>query len=263
MAAGNQDQDFFSYSLIFYFIITPLTVISLCYITTPYGKHHRPGWGPSMPAALAWFLMESPTLWFTVLLFPLGQHHSDPKAQLLISIFLAHYFHRTIIYPLRLFIKSPRRQMTNQFPVIIAALAFFFNLFNSYVQTRWVSHYADYSRDKWFWWRFPGGLVVFVIGMTVNIKSDYKLLGLKSVGGSGYKIPKEGWFELVSCPNYFGETLEWLGWALMNWSWAGLAFLLYTCANLVPRAVSHHKWYLEKFGEDYPKNRKIVFPFLY
>ena len=57
-----------------------------------------------------------------------------------------------------------------------------------------------------------------------------------------------------------GEA-EWLGFAIMTWSIAGLAFFLWTFFNLVPRALSHHKWYKEKFP-DYPKSRKAVFPFI-
>lgn len=142
-------------------------------------------------------------------------------------------------------------------------MAFFFNLLNSYLQCRSVSHYADYEEDKWFWWRFSGGLAVFLSGMAVNVKSDLVLVGLKGEGRGGYKIPKGGFFEVVSCPNYFGEIMEWLGWTLMTWSWAGFGFFLYTCANLVPRARANHVWYLEKFGEDYPKRRKAVIPFVY
>lgn len=143
-------------------------------------------------------------------------------------------------------------------------MAFVFNLLNAYLQSRWVSHYKNYQGDdaNLFWWRFLVGLVIFFVGMWVNIWSDKVLVGLKRQGG-GYKIPRGGWFELVSCPNYFGEILEWFGWAVMTWSWAGFAFFVYTCANLVPRAVGHHQWYVEKFAEDYPKNRKAVIPFLY
>jgi steroid 5-alpha-reductase len=96
--------------------------------------------------------------------------------------------------------------------------------------------------------------------MRINMWADTVLLGLKREGG-GYKVPRGGWFELVSCPNYFGEMVEWLGWAVMTWSWAGFSFFLFTCSNLVPRACAHHKWYLKKFGEDYPNNRKAVIPF--
>ncbi|PON37090.1 3-oxo-5-alpha-steroid 4-dehydrogenase, C-terminal [Parasponia andersonii] len=56
--------------------------------------------------------------------------------------------------------------------------------------------------------------------------------------------------EVVSFPSYFEECVEWLGWAMMTWSWVGLGFLLFTCANLVPRGRVNHKWYLDKFGED-------------
>ncbi|XP_027066055.1 steroid 5-alpha-reductase DET2-like [Coffea arabica] len=269
------DQHVFNYSLIFFLVITPPTIIALRYLTAPYGKHQRPGWGPTIPAPLAWFLMESPTLWLTLLLFPFGKNHSNPTAQILILPYLIHYFHRTVIYPLTLFLKTTRShrgknnldsragQKATAFPVSVAAMAFAFNLLNAYLQTRWVSHYADYEGDGRFWWRFASGLVVFVVGMAVNLRSDYALLGLKGRGGGGYKIPRGGCFELVSCPNYFGEILEWLGWALMTWSWAGFVFLLYTCANLVPRAASNHKWYLDKFGEDYPKHRKAVIPFVF
>jgi 3-oxo-5-alpha-steroid 4-dehydrogenase 1 len=56
--------------------------------------------------------------------------------------------------------------------------------------------------------------------------------------------------------------VEWAGWALASWSVGGLAFALYTFANLAPRAVAHHAWYREQFP-DYPKARKALVPFLY
>ncbi|KAL8206126.1 hypothetical protein R6Q57_009677 [Mikania cordata] len=252
----GSDQDFFDYAVISYFMIGPPTYISCRYITAPYGKHHRKGWGPTVPPSLAWVLMESPTIWFTILLFPIGQHSSNPKSIILISPFIIHYIHRTIIYPLRL-----RHKPSNGYPISIALMAFVYNLFNSYLQARWVSEYADYQNDKWFWWRFCVGLVVFLGGMVVNVKSDMELLKLKE--GGGYKIPRGGLFEFVSCPNYLGEIVEWLGWGLMTGSWVGLGFLLYTCANLVPRAHANHNWYLKKFGEDYPNGRKAVIPFVY
>ncbi len=68
-------------------------------------------------------------------------------------------------------------------------------------------------------------------------------------------------FELVSCANYFGEVLEWVGWAVLTWSLPGLTFALWTVANLVPRARAHHAWYQRTFPE-YPAKRKAIIPFL-
>ncbi|EXB89961.1 putative steroid reductase DET2 [Morus notabilis] len=260
----ESDQTLFRYSLLTLYLIGPPTTISLRFIQAPYGKHRRPGWGPTMSPPLAWFVMESPTLWLTLLLFPIGRHASDLRSLSLITPFLLHYLHRTLIHPIRISLASAPKP-SSDFPVAVAAMAFGFNLLNAFVQTRSVSHYEDYGGDNTFWWRFAAGLAVFLAGMVVNIRSDRALLRLKreTGGGGGYKVPRGGWFEVVSCPNYFGEIVEWLGWAVMTWSWAGLGFFLYTCANLVPRARANHRWYLEKFGDEYPKGRKAVIPFLF
>ena len=49
--------------------------------------------------------------------------------------------------------------------------------------------------------------------------------------------------------------------AVMTWSLPGLAFFIFSFANLFPRGVSSHKWYKEKFP-DYPPERKAVIPFI-
>ncbi|XP_051132259.1 steroid 5-alpha-reductase DET2 [Andrographis paniculata] len=252
------DEGAFNFCVLAIYLITPPTVVSLLFLTAPYGKHNRPGWGPAITPPLAWFLMESPTLWLTFLLFPHGRNYHNPRALILMSPFLIHYTHRTIVYPFRLFL-GPNK---SGFPVSVAVMAFGFNLLNGYLQARWVSEYADLEGDEWFWWRLGVGAAIFGCGMAANVWSDNLLIGLKALGG-GYKIPRGGLFEWVTCPNYLGEILEWLGWAVMTWSWAGIGFFVYTCANLVPRAGASHKWYLDKFGEDYPKSRKAVIPFLY
>ncbi|KAG8374388.1 hypothetical protein BUALT_Bualt11G0126700 [Buddleja alternifolia] len=95
------DQDLFHYSLhtlylitpptilsllfLTLYLITPPTILSLLFLTAPYGKHHRPGWGPAIPPPLAWFLMESPTIWLPLLLFPHGSNRRNPRALILIS----------------------------------------------------------------------------------------------------------------------------------------------------------------------------------
>jgi protein-S-isoprenylcysteine O-methyltransferase Ste14 len=84
-------------------------------------------------------------------------------------------------------------------------------------------------------------------------------MALRGPGESGYKIPRGGLFRWLSCPNYFGEILEWSGWAIATWSVPGLAFALWGAANLVPRARATHRFYRETFP-DYPKERRALVP---
>jgi hypothetical protein len=97
--------------------------------------------------------------------------------------------------------------------------------------------------------------------MLVNLHSDGVLRSLRSTEDSGYKIPSGGAFQFVSCGNYFGELIEWIGWACLTWSLAGVTFAAWTAANLIPRAVAHHRWYRDQFP-DYPQKRKAIIPYI-
>ena len=81
-------------------------------------------------------------------------------------------------------------------------------------------------------------------------------------GETGHKIPRSGLFKYVTSANYLGEIVEWCGWAIATWSLPGLAFAVWTSANLVPRARVHHRWYKRRF-EDYPEKRRVIIPFVY
>ena len=105
------------------------------------------------------------------------------------------------------------------------------------------------------------GVLVFLAGFAVNYRADGMLIALRRPGETGYRIP-QGWlFEYVACPNYFGEIVEWFGFALATWSLAGLAFALFTAANIGPRAFSNRRWYRRTFP-DYPAERKALIPFV-
>ncbi|CAG8585250.1 7454_t:CDS:1, partial [Paraglomus brasilianum] len=66
------------------------------------------------------------------------------------------------------------------------------------------------------------------------------------------------------CPTYFGEAVEWIGFAIAAWySPPAILFALTTPSNLFPRARKTHHWYLQKFKEDYPHERKAVIPFVW
>jgi protein-S-isoprenylcysteine O-methyltransferase Ste14 len=96
----------------------------------------------------------------------------------------------------------------------------------------------------------------------VNLHADAVLRGLRKPGETGYAVPHGGTYRFVTSPNYLGEIVEWVGFAIAAQSYAALAFAVFTVANLAPRARSHHRWYREKFA-DYPTSRKILLPGLW
>ena len=107
---------------------------------------------------------------------------------------------------------------------------------------------------------FIFGLIVLIIGVLINISADNTLLKLKEKKNE-YQIPKGFLYNYISCPNYLGEIIEWLGFAIMASSIPAFLFFLWTIFNLLPRAISHHKWYKNNF-ENYPNKRKAIIPFL-
>ena len=52
--------------------------------------------------------------------------------------------------------------------------------------------------------------------MYINIKSDYIIVDMKKNKGPGYHIPDKFLYKYLSAPNYFGEIIEWIGWAIFN-----------------------------------------------
>jgi 3-oxo-5-alpha-steroid 4-dehydrogenase 1 len=172
---------------------------------------------------------------------------------------LFHYTNRTLIYPLR--IKPTPKRM----PLIIVLSAVFFNVVNAGLNGYYLAEMAppaDYNSHWLTGAPFVIGAVIFMIGLVINWKSDNILINLRKPGESGYKIPKGFLFDYVASPNLFGEIIEWSGFALMAWNLPALTFMVWTLANLVPRAKNHYDWYVRNF-KDFPKDRKVVFPFVY
>jgi 3-oxo-5-alpha-steroid 4-dehydrogenase 1 len=171
-------------------------------------------------------------------------------------MWLTHYFQRTFVFPARIRARGKRT------PIVIVGSAFAFNVLNAMVCAPSASAFE--ARDA-AWLgdpRFIAGVALFVAGFVGNVASDEQLRRLRRTGETGYTIPRGGLFELVSSPNYLCELVEWSGWALASWSLGGLAFALYTAANLVPRARSNHAWYRATFS-DYPPDRKALVPFVW
>lgn len=230
--------------------------ISLFFVTAPYGRHTRGGWGPTVSNKLGWLVMESPAALAFAAFYFTGRNAFTPAPLGLAALWLAHYLHRSFVFPLRL--RSGRKPM----PVSVAGMAIAFNVINAYLNARWIAELGSYPTSWLADPRFVVGAAAFVAGMIINIQSDNILFALRRPGEVGYKIPHGGAYRLVSAPNYLGELIEWAGWALATWSLAGVAFFVFTFANLVPRAVANHRWYRAQFP-DYPKERRAVIPWVW
>ncbi|EPB71070.1 3-oxo-5-alpha-steroid 4-dehydrogenase [Ancylostoma ceylanicum] len=197
-----------------------------------------------IPARLAWAVQEFPS--FALPLFYITGSQSVPGIIVLLA-FLIHYLNRTFIYPFQ--IKSG-----NGTPWYICVSAIVFCTWNGYLQGSYHSQY--YQSDGFFSRPLTYlGITVFATGMYINIWSDSILRNLRKPGETG------GMFEYVSGANFFGEIVEWTGYAIVSGSLPATAFAIFTMCNIGPRAIHHHRWYLSKFP-DYPKNRKAIIPFL-
>ena len=232
--------------------ILTFTYLIVSKIRTPYGRHSSKDWGFMVNNGWAWFWMEFPALVVMPVLSIIGHNELNPFSILLITIWFIHYFNRVIIFPLR--IKTKGKKM----PLSIALSAFFFNIFNGFFNGYYIGFIME--SESIYNYNVLIGVLIFVLGMSINISSDNSLISLRT-NGEGYKIPYGNFFNFVSCPNYMGEIIEWIGFSIIAFNLPALSFTLWTFFNLVPRALNHHDWYLENF-DNYPKNRKAVIPFV-
>ncbi len=235
----------------------PLVFAALMILPAPYGRYATPKWGPTIGARAGWLAMELPALCVIPLAALWGGFGITPYALILLGLWEFHYVYRTLVFPFLI------RDSGKRMPVAVVAMAVIFNSLNGYANGRSLAGGtpplgAGAVSDL----RFAAGLCAFACGFCIHVWADSRLRRLRRPGETGYSIPRGGLFEAVTCPNYFGEVLEWFGWALAAWSWAGAAFAFFTAANLVPRADAYRKWYRARFPE-YPRERKRIIPFVY
>ncbi len=249
---SNQTYQYILYGWI---AVAIVVFIVLLKVTAPYGRHVKSGWGPEISNRLAWVLMEAPVL-IVLLYFVFSSTDKQTAATWsMIGLFCLHYINRTFIFPFRLHTKG------KSMPVVIVTSAVFFNLMNGFGLGYYFSHFADYPLTWFTDIRFIVGVILFFGGLIINWKADDVLIHLRKPQETHYVIPRSTLFNRISCPNLSGELLEWLGFAILCWNLPALTFFIWTAANLIPRAISHHRWYLQKF-DDYPPERKAIIPFL-
>ncbi|MBR4219382.1 MAG: DUF1295 domain-containing protein [Bacteroidales bacterium] len=243
--------------------------VALYFVEAGYGMMISPKWGKAINNKIAWFLMEFPIFLAMLILWYFSPHRMEATSIVFLLIFETHYFQRSLIFPWLM--KGKKSQMS----LVVMFMGIAFNVLNAMMQGYWL-FYEAYNVNppaqfvqagaKWFCsWQFVLGLVLFIIGFVINLRSDYIIRHLrKDDNDTKHYLPKGGMFEYVTSANYFGELTEWLGFAILTWSVSGLVFFIWTFANLVPRANSIYKRYRQEFAEEMEgKSLKRVIPFIY
>jgi 3-oxo-5-alpha-steroid 4-dehydrogenase len=108
------------------------------------------------------------------------------------------------------------------------------------------------------------GVGLFAIGLAGNLYHHILLRNLRSSAGEKkYVVPRGGLFEYVACPHYLFEVVSWLGIGVYGRAVIGYAVAWGFSGYLMGRSISTTAYYLAKLGEEYPKTRKHMIPFIF
>jgi len=236
--------------------IAVVVFVALLKVEAGYGIAYTPKWGPSVGNKVGWVFMEAPVFIIMLALWLASPRRWEVAPMVMCLIFELHYFQRSFIFPLMMKGKS-------RMPLAIMLMGVIFNSLNAMMQGGWIFYVsaADRYPVSWLWsWQFILGTLVFALGMYTNLQSDSIIRHLRKPGDTKHYLPRGGMFRYVTSANYLGELMEWVGFAILTWSWAGAVFALWTFANLAPRARKINGRYQREFG---PLNQKSIIPFIY
>lgn len=250
--------EYFTWFLIVMAVIAGIVFVALYFVEAGYGMLFDKKWGFPISNKVAWVCMEAPVFIVMFALWYGSERRFELVPLLLFLLFELHYFQRSFVFPLLMKGKS-------KMPVGIMWMGIVFNILNGYMQGEWIFYLASQDLYTEAWLRSPQfvvGTLLFFVGMGINWHSDYIIRHLRKPGDTNHYLPKGGMFDYVTSANYFGEIVEWCGFAVLTWSASGAVFAWWTIANLVPRANAIYHKYKAMFGDELG-NRKRVFPFIY
>lgn len=248
----------FNILLIIMAAIAAIVFVALYFVEAGYGMLFNKRWGAPIPNKIAWVCMEAPVFLVMLLLWAWSDRRFETVPLLFFLFFELHYLQRSFIFPLLIKGKS-------KMPAGIMAMGIVFNLLNGYIQGMWIFYLSPENMYTAEWLTTPQfmvGTLLFFGGMLVNWQSDYIVRHLRRSGDTNHYLPRGGMFDYVTSANYFGELVEWCGFAILTWSASGALFAWWTFANLVPRANTIWHKYKAMFGPEVGRRKRII-PFIY
>ncbi len=240
-------------------VLAGIVYISLFYVRAGYGMFRTPRWGFSVGNKVGWVLMEAPVFLVMGYLWAGSPVRFQAAPLVFFLLFELHYFQRSFIFP---FLLRGKGRM----PVSILLMGVVFNVLNGFIQGEWLFYLApdNLYTEAWFGtWPFVAGTILFFVGMGINLHSDRVVRRLRKPGDTRHYLPQKGMYRYVTSANYFGECVEWTGFAVLTCSPAAWVFVWWTFANLAPRAHAIRNRYREEFGAEAVGKRKRLIPFVY
>lgn len=234
--------------------------VSLYFVTAGYGQFRTKQWGWSIDNKLGWVLMEVPVFLVMLAIWSVSPLKWHLPQLVLFGLFELHYFQRSLVFPFLLKGKS-------KMPVAIMLMGIVFNLINGVIQgggLYWFPN-PDFEQGVSSLLRPNAiiGILLFVVGMVVNLHSDHVIRHLRKPGDTKHYLPQKGMYRYVTSANYLGEIMEWTGFAIAAATLAAWVFPIWTAANLVPRAHAIYNKYKKEFGKEALADRKRIIPFIY
>ncbi|NND83313.1 MAG: DUF1295 domain-containing protein [Gammaproteobacteria bacterium] len=247
------------------FVIAILIFLGNRYGTAKYGGRFgesKKG-GFRLSSKMGWILMELPALIIFPIVFFMGSNAMQPVPLFFLALWTFHYMNRAIINPM-LMRTAPGSQ--NSFDPSVMIFGWVVLAIHAYLNAAYISELGTHYQSAWFSNPiFITGIAIYVFGFTLNVYSDHILRNLRSKtpqpNEPRYKIPYGGMFKFVTCPQYLGEIISFVGLAVMTWNLGAVFVVAVTMANLIPRALITHRWFQEKFA-NYPAERRAIFPYV-
>ncbi len=241
-------------------ILAVVVFIALFFVEAGYGVFYNKKWGLPINNKLGWVLMELPVFVIMLVLWLRSSRVDNVACIVILAIFVIHYLQRSLVFP---FLMRGKSKMA----VSVMLMGMLFNSINAVMQGGWLFYVSpsDYYTIDWLTTpQFVIGTIIFFTGMIINIHSDNIIRNLRKEGDTKHYLPKGGMFKYVTSANYFGEFVEWTGFAILTWSLSGVVFALWTFANLAPRAARIYNRYKAEFGDELnTKKVKRMIPFIY
>ena len=196
------NYEFFQEIMYVWMAIAVAIFLLLLKVTAPYGRHTSSKWGPQISNRTGWILMEAPAMIVLMYYMVVYSENQNIITYILVGAFMFHYVNRTFIFPFRI------RTKGKKMPLVIVCSGICFNLVNGFSLGYYFAHFADYATDYLMQPHFIAGIILFIIGVFINLKADNMLIHLRKPGDTGYTIPAKWLFDISAALIFLERSLS-------------------------------------------------------